>query len=174
MRATATVLLAALLAAPIGCAAEVEVDPDGTPPREDRPVDGVSDTTRLSTRTVYRDQASGIEDSRRLVIRSDSEWEAFWSEAHANRTSPEPAPEIDFDRSMVVAATLGQRSTGGYSIDIDDVYAIDGATLVEVVETSPGEGCLVTQALTAPAVAVVVDRRAGEATWTSGEEISTC
>lgn len=174
MRTVVAVFLSALLAASIGCTAEVEVDPDGTPPREDRPVDGAADTTRLSTRTVYQDQGSAIEDSRRLVLRSDAEWESFWREAHANRTSPEPAPEIDFDRSMVLAATMGQRSTGGHSIDVESVLAIDGVTRVGVVETSPGEGCLVTQALTAPAVAVAVDRRAGDVTWTTRQETAEC
>lgn len=172
MRTVVAAFLSALFAASMGCTAEV--DPDGTPPREDRPVDGAADTTRLSTRIIYQEQGSGIDDSRRLVIRSHAEWEAFWREAHANRTSPEPVLEVDFDRSMVLAATMGQRSTGGHSIDIERVDAIDGATLVEVVETSPGEECFVTQALTAPAVAVEVDRRSGDVTWTAREETSPC
>lgn len=175
MRRLPTLLVSLFAIAAIGCAAEVAVDPGGTPPTDDGPGDAIpADAVRLATETLYRDPGSGIEAGRRAVIRTGSAWEAFWSEAHEGRTGAGPAPEVDFDRSMVVVATMGERSTGGHSIDIAGVYATEGGIVTEVVETEPGEGCVVTQALTAPAVAVSVERRSGEATWLVRQERSTC
>lgn len=175
MRALTPALALLFALATVGCSAEVAVDPGGAPPTEDGPGDAIpADAERLATETLYRDASSAIESSRRDVIRTESEWEAFWAEAHANRTGTEPAPEVDFDRSMVVLATMGRRSTGGHSIDIAGVYATAGGIVTEVIETEPGEGCVVTQAMTAPAVAVSVERRSGEANWLVRQETSTC
>ena len=99
-----------------------------------------------------------IPDRRRLVIREAAEWQSFWSDLYSNVAPPPELPVVDFGRQMVIAATMGQRPTGGYAIDIEDVFE-EGRTLFPVVlETSPGPLCVNTQVMTAPAVAVLVDR----------------
>jgi hypothetical protein len=51
-----------------------------------------------------------------------------------------------FERNLVVAAFLGERNTGGYSVDI--TQDVDG--VVQVTAKEPGKGGMVTQALTTP------------------------
>jgi hypothetical protein len=107
---------------------------------------------------VLSEAYSGIEDRRRLVIRHPDAWRKFWTEAMRNRSPlPEP-PTADFENEMVIVASMGRRGTGGYSIEIDAVTQLDDALTVVVTETSPGEGCFLTQALTAPVTAVKVPR----------------
>lgn len=89
-----------------------------------------------------------------MVIRDADAWQEFWREAMDQRDSN--PPEIDFSRHMVVAAAMGRRPTGGYSIDIERAYRDDEGLTLVVRETSPGPNCILTQALTAPIVAVAV------------------
>jgi hypothetical protein len=58
-----------------------------------------------------------------------------------------------------VGVVLGERSTGGYSVDIDRVMANEdqGTMRVEYTRIKPGDACVVTQALTSPYVLATVD-----------------
>jgi hypothetical protein len=106
-----------------------------------------------------------MSDRRREIIRSSADWSAAWDELTAVTSESEPAPVIDSGAHVVVLAAMGSRRTGGYDVDVVSV-AVDDATLyVTVRETSPAFDCLVTQALTSPAVAVLVPRTRGEAAF---------
>ena len=81
---------------------------------------------------------SAITDRRRLVIRDAATWEAFWAD-FAVRVEPRPAPPaVDFSTSMVIAATMGQRTTGGYTISVEEVAEKDGTLYAAVQEVTPG------------------------------------
>jgi len=58
-------------------------------------------------------------------------------------------PKLDeefFQSNAVIAAFLGERNTGGYSVEINS----DGAGGIRVVEKKPGKDMMVTQMITAP------------------------
>lgn len=106
------------------------------------------------TETVVESSYSGIREPTRRLIITSSGWEQFWRQVHDGDTSAPEPPAIDFDQHAVVAAGMGERSSGGYSVAIESV-AVSGDTLfAEVRESSPGEGCVVTGALTQPVHAV--------------------
>lgn len=52
------------------------------------------------------------------------------------------------DCYLVVYA--GERPTGGYSVEITEITAVEGKTTVTVRETAPSKDAIVTQALTYP------------------------
>lgn len=66
-------------------------------------------------------------------------------------------PGIDFDKHDLVIATLGQRNTGGYTIQITALQLQGEALFVVGKATAPGPDDIVTQALTYPYYAVVID-----------------
>lgn len=169
--AALTIGIAATLACANGGGPPPGDEPGAPPPGAEEPGDETLTVQPIEEATAA---SSGIRDRRRLVIRTDSEWEAFWSDLLSNRMPTPPAPEIDFDRFVVIAATMGQRPTGGHAIGIADVEHVGGEYRVTVVETSPGPGCVTTQALTAPATAVRVERREGGATFLERSETRTC
>lgn len=104
---------------------------------------------------------SGLGSRERLVIRGASDWNAMWSTL-ASGSSPTPAvPEVDFATEMVILASMGSRSTGGYSIEIPGVFEHAGDVFVSVRETSSGRNCFVTQAFTQPVALVLVPSRSG-------------
>jgi len=51
-----------------------------------------------------------------------------------------------FDRNLVVAAFMGERNTGGYSVDITQ----DGEGVLQVAANGPEKGAMVTQVVTTP------------------------
>ena len=58
---------------------------------------------------------------------------------------------------MVLAAAMGNRNSGGFTIAIDRL-SFGSEVLVDVLATSPGRNCAVTASLTQPVDAVVVSR----------------
>ena len=112
----------------------------------------------ITVQPILTEAASGVTMRRRLVIRNHEEWVAFWDEVVHRRTPQPEAPSVDFDRHMVVVASMGTRSTGGYSISIHDVARRQGQLVVTVLERSPGPGCATIQAFTSPVSAVLVSR----------------
>jgi len=117
---------------------------------------------------------SRIEDRRRLLIDDETAWAEFWAEFHGAVTPMPPLPQVDFSTHVIVAATMGQRSSGGFSIEVADVYEADGTLYPVVVEVSPGPSCVATTVITAPAVAVRVERAGTGVSFVERTEVATC
>ncbi len=62
------------------------------------------------------------------------------------------SPEVDFKNEQVVALFLGQKNTGGHSIDIKKVEENKETILITVEKILPKGGEIVTMALTNPYV----------------------
>lgn len=113
---------------------------------------------------------SGVAHPEQRVIRDPAEWERLWSR-HAGEKA---APEVDFEREMVVAAFAGEFRTGGYSIDIDRLERTDEGLVVHVVLERPGATCMTTQALTQPFQIARVPRVDGEVEFRVRTETRKC
>lgn len=146
----ARAVIPALVAAALACSSDAIGGPEFSPLPEGAVAVGFS---RMDE--VHASQYTGISERRRVVIRTQDEWLAFWSEFTGNVQPPPEAPSVDFATQMVIVATMGARNTGGYAISVEGVFEDDGRLIVQVLEQSPGSSCLTTQALTAPATAVI-------------------
>lgn len=62
-----------------------------------------------------------------------------------NKISP-----IDVQKSNFVILNMGEKSTGGYSISVENVIETDKNIIITVKETEPEPGSMVTQGLTYP------------------------
>ena len=93
---------------------------------------------------------SGITTRERMIITDAATWSKVWGDIVASH-SPTPAlPAADFGRETIVVASMGQRSSGGYSISIDSAGVAGDTVILAVTERSPGPTCGTTAALTAP------------------------
>jgi hypothetical protein len=100
----------------------------------------------LAQTTVAQGSDSQIIEPRQVVIRSESDWTAFW-----RLHSPDgDAPRVDFASSIVVGVLLGTRPTAGYRVDIVAVRMDGSRAVVEYRERSPSPGALLAQILTSP------------------------
>ena len=106
--------------------------------------------TRLPIDTIEKGYRSGVRDPLQVVIRSQGEWNAFWKRHSVTNTNPAPAPNVDFDREMVVGIFLGEKSTGGYEVEIVQAERRDSSLYFYYREKAPPLGAMVTQALTQP------------------------
>jgi PrcB C-terminal len=106
--------------------------------------------TRLSIDTIAKGNRSGVREPLQLVIRTQDEWNAFWKRYSSINTNPPPAPIIDFNREMVVGVFLGEKSTGGYEVEIVRAERRDSSLYFYYREESPAVGAIVTQVLTQP------------------------
>ena len=150
---------AALLLAACGGASARYVDDDPGYQTPGGVPTGSLEISRIGTYTN-----SSIQEPRRLVIRSEQEWRDFWYDLNLGS-----APEVDFTRNMVIAVSAGVRPSTGHSVLVDNVRLDDDGTLrVEVLQTSPGRGCVTAQQMTQP-VDVVVVPRADLRTWSFTE-----
>lgn len=95
---------------------------------------------------LARGAYSQLTVERMQVIRDAGTLAELWSQAQVR----DPVPPIDFEEQMVVLAALGERRTGGYRVDILRVAETETGLVVHVQVSTPGRGCMVTQALTQP------------------------
>jgi hypothetical protein len=133
-------------------------------------------TQQLTVREIPEatTSTSGLTQATRVVIRDAAAWDAFWGSMVAGRTPRPATPSVDFGQSMVIAAAMGQRPSGGYLIKIDSVSVSQSAVSVVVRSVSPGPNCMTTQIITAPVVAVTVPRADGQVTFIERVETKDC
>lgn len=115
----------------------------------------------LNMQSLAKGAFSAIQERQRKVITDEAEWKDWWTKHRANRVSPpqsQDRPEINFQNRIVLVATMGRKTTGGYSIEIKEVRPTDGTLQAYVAETSPPEGAMTIMALTAPFHVVSIPR----------------
>lgn len=164
VRTIACVMLAGLTAA--SC-----TDPGPTIGAADAVPDG-------AVEVPFEDLAAGFNtgfvDGGRLVIRSPAELDEFWSTFEAPRDPKTDPPSVDFDRSIVIAAAMGQRGTGGHAVTILAVHELEGTLYVTVRELSPGPGCMTTMGMTQPVFAVSAQSSDADVVFVERTETTIC
>lgn len=134
-------------------AKECRIDEEGDLGPEE---DVAFETLEYPDGTPARGNFSGIDGKRLMVIRDINDFTAMWND-HVDNVFPQPAqPEVDFGTDMVIAAFMGQQPTGGYSIEVEEVRENDEFLVVEIEMETPGDNCVVTQAVTQPFHIVLV------------------
>ncbi len=131
-------------------------DPDDPPPPAGVPTDAVR--VPFEQLESVNTPISTIGDRRRLVLDNAADWVEFWNELQAVVIPAPPPPNIDFGRYIVIAATMGQQPSGGYAVELDEVFETDGTIFTIVVEVTPAPGCARPPVITAPAAAIRIDR----------------
>ncbi len=100
--------------------------------------------------TLAKGAYSGWTERAHLVIRDENTFGSVWSKVYSGASPAPPLPQVDFSREMVIAVFSGEKSTGGYGIEIAEIINRSDILEVRVIERTPGRGCFVTQALSRP------------------------
>jgi hypothetical protein len=106
----------------------------------------------------------GPADATYVAIRSRDQWEEMWRKIRSDYAgwndalTPNPGkiPATDFARFTLIVAATGRKSSGGYSISINDIDETPNNVLVHVVETSPSQTCAGITMSTSPFVGVQI------------------
>jgi hypothetical protein len=97
----------------------------------------------------YR-MTSGITRKDRIIVRDAAAWTAIWPQVVGSHSPRPDQPTVDFGRETIVVASMGQRSSGGYSVTIDSAGVAGDTVILAVTERSPGPTCGTTAALSQP------------------------
>jgi hypothetical protein len=100
----------------------------------------------MTATSLFRGSRSGITTPRQVFIRTAEEWTKLWQDHQPGGE----VPQIDFAKQVVVGVFLGDRSTGGYAVEIVRVQRNGDALHAEYVEITPPPGTVTTQMMTAP------------------------
>lgn len=112
----------------------------------------------LPVRRVEKGSQSGIVEPRQVVIKDEVEWQRLWGEHQPPGQPARSLPGVDFTKEMVIFVAIGQRFSGGFTIEIEKVETSRGRLTIFVREAVPPSGAMVTQALTAPFEIVAIPR----------------
>ena len=92
----------------------------------------------------------GVNEELHKLISSKEEFVDLWKKVYSTRTPQPTVPEVNFEESLVVACFMGMRNTGGYKLEVSSVNKSGTQLEVMLTYSSPGSGCMVTEALTQP------------------------
>lgn len=104
-------------------------------------------------------QQSNLSLEKHLIIQSNRSWGKLWRAHNGGR---ELKPVVDFSREMVIAIFTGQKNTGGYKVDIQDININNSGMTVNVIFYKPSPGSIVTMALTQPYVIIKTQKYDGK------------
>lgn len=107
------------------------------------------DENKIEIIERIKSDSLGLSGKKGILINSEEEWKEFFIKDSG----------IDFEKQSVIAVFAGQRMTGGYSVEIMDILETSEDFLKIVVkEKKPGRNCFVTQAITHPYDAVLIQK----------------
>jgi hypothetical protein len=113
-------------------------------------------------RTIARGYQSGIAGPGVEVARNEREWSDLWAR-HTSTVLPRPElPHVDFDRDMVVFASIGVRPTMGYAFEIERVTPQEHELVLEAIERRPATDAILPQVASQPFHMITVRQREGK------------
>ena len=113
----------------------------------------------LSIEAIDEGAMGAVAEERREVITDAETLGARWSALYSHRSETPAAPVVDFEERVVVFASLGQRPTGGYRVELERAVYDEDRGVVELTlrEVKPGPSCMVQQVLTFPYLLAAVE-----------------
>jgi hypothetical protein len=118
-------------------------------------------------RTVLKTQNYNMPSRTNIVIKTPTELKEIEDSVNSFKTP-------DFAKNMLIAVFMGDKSSGGYSVEIERITEEDSKINVFITETSPGTGCMTTMALTSPAQIVEYKLSAKPVTFITKKVTSEC
>jgi hypothetical protein len=103
----------------------------------------------LTFTSVQRGAYSGVTERKAVLISDEAGWRSNWQQLTSRQFPAPEAPAMDFSQHSVLAVYMGEKSTGGYAVEVTGVEMANGKLKVSVKEITPGQGG-VTLAFTQP------------------------
>lgn len=114
-----------------------------------------------------------LEEQQR-IIRGEKGFESFWSDLNSSKNPVPKIPIVDFNDHIVIVSIMGTQNSGGYVTEITDVGIVDNKLGIQIKNTRPGDGCVVTGALTNPFHMVKVVKTGLSVTYFKEEATNFC
>lgn len=99
---------------------------------------------------ILEEPYGGLERPEDRVVRSDKELNEIYTIINRFRRPGLTPPNIDFTKETVIAIFIGEKSTGGHSIDVQAVKTTNKALEINYKIASPKAGEYATTAICQP------------------------
>ncbi len=116
---------------------------------KEKPVD-LQDEVDIPFTVLYGDSSGNFMEREMIAFNDVKAFENALGTVNKTRKPGLMAPEIDFSKYSVALLTMGQQTTGGYSIKVERVELTDRNIIVYYSESFPDPRSPVTMALTSP------------------------
>ncbi|OGG59274.1 hypothetical protein A2765_06690 [Candidatus Kaiserbacteria bacterium RIFCSPHIGHO2_01_FULL_56_24] len=133
------------------------------------PADPTRSVVNVPFTVVAEGSQSEVERRANYLITSGESLTELW----AMLSTDEPTPTVDFNTQAVVVVFAGAKSTGGYGVEVAKIED-DTRRTVYVTVSTPGPGCITTEALTSPFQVVVVPAASLSYTSRSAAAVVDC
>lgn len=108
--------------------------------------------------TIVDEAYSGLDEAMSEVVDDPGRWAELWDRIYRGVNPPPALPTVDFSRHMLIAVATGTRRSGGFGVAVRGVAVHDGTLVIEVLETCPAAGGMMSMALTQPVSVVRLER----------------
>jgi len=148
--------------------------PTSTPIPTPTPMPSPGPPKEITFKTISQGQYSGFSEAKNYIITNTTDWQSLWNKVYGDVLTKPPLPEVDFNKRMIIAVSSGVKPTGGYYVTIQQIWETESSIDVYVLESAPGRGCIVTQALTSPYHIIETDKTDKEVVFDTQKVVLDC
>lgn len=123
---------------------------------------------------LTKNDNSGYMEKKNLIIASTEAYDEAWNELFSNFMKKPPVPAINFETSMVILVTMGEKTNGGYSIHVKSITENEKDVVVLIEERIPAKNCMTTSVIVYPAQLIELPATDKEIIFTTEENIYSC
>ena len=103
-----------------------------------------------SFENIYKSEIGGKTQFGFEIVDSNEGYLELINRLNLNDLEDEKLLEPNFEENNILVSYLGERNTGGYSIEVESLYWKEKVLYVKTREIKPGKGEMVTMAITKP------------------------
>jgi hypothetical protein len=92
--------------------------------------------------------ASNLTNKSELVIQDEANYIHYWNQIDID--SAQPSPEVNFNQTMLILVSSGERSSSGYQVKITKLEESESNLEVYYTTTSPANNCTQNTVITYP------------------------
>ena len=104
----------------------------------------------ITFETLAEDFYGGMTDSKFIVIKEETTLNEIYKLINKNKSPGIKIPIINFEKETVLVLFLGEKSSGGYSISVEQILDENEKVTVKYKVTLPKLGEMVTTVMTQP------------------------
>lgn len=108
--------------------------------------------------TIYKNHYGRFENAGYVHIKNNEEYIKLIESLKIDESEYNQLVSVNFKTNDVVVLYLGQKNTGGYSIDVASVVWEKEVLLITKKETFPAKGEMVTMAITSPYCITIIPK----------------
>ena len=107
---------------------------------------------------VYKSQIGGKKEKANQIITNYEDFNALIAELNIGEEEYEKLLSIDLEKHDLLVSFLGEKTTGGYDIDVEKVKFSTNSSEVSLKEIVPEKTAMVTSVITTPYIFVTLPK----------------